>query len=61
MPATKLELLVKMLRETLKSQYHADFDQIDVKYDAIFGHQNIDYGDYDIVFYNKDTNELFLI
>lgn len=55
------QLLVKMLRDTLRSQYHADFDQIDVKYDAIFGHQNIDYGDYDIVFYTKDTNELFLI
>lgn len=55
------KLLVKMLRDTLRSQYHADFDRIDVKYDAIFGHQNIDYGDYDIVFYTKDTNELFLI
>lgn len=55
------QLLVRMLRDTLRKQYHADFDRIDVKYDAIFGHQNIDYGDYDIVFYTKDTNELFLI
>lgn len=55
------QLLVRMLRDTLRNQYHADFDRIDVKYDAIFGHQNIDYGDYDIVFYTKDTNELFLI
>ena len=55
------QLLVKMLRDTLRNQYHADFDRIDVKYDAIFGHQNIDYGDYDIVFYTKATNELFLI
>lgn len=55
------QLLVKMLRDTLRNQYHADFDRIDVKYDAIFGRQSIDYGDYDIVFYTKDTNELFLI
>ena len=55
------KLLVKMLRDTLRAQYHATFDKIDVKYDTIFGPQNIDYGDYDIVFYTKDTNELFLI
>ena len=55
------KLLVKKLRDTLRSQYHADFDRIDVKYDTIFGHRDIDYGDYDIVFYTKDTNELFLI
>lgn len=55
------QLLVKMLREILRNQYHADFDKIDVKYNAIFGNQSIDYGDYDIVFYTKDTKELFLI
>lgn len=55
------QLLVKMIRDTLRNQYHADFDKIDVKYDAIFGYQSTDYGDYDIVFYTKDTNELFLI
>ncbi len=55
------QLLVKMIREILRNRYHADFDRIDVKYDAIFGSQSTDYGDYDIVFYTKDTNELFLI
>lgn len=53
--------LVDMIRTQLRSQYPPDFDECDVKYDRIFGHKEYDYGDYDIVFYTKQTNELFLI
>ena len=53
--------LVDTIRTQLRSQYLPDFDECDVKYDRIFGHKEYDYGDYDIVFYTKQTNELFLI
>lgn len=53
--------LVDIIRVQLRSQYPPDFDECDVKYDRIFGHKEYDYGDYDIVFYTKQTNELFLI
>lgn len=53
--------LVDIIRTQLRSQYPPDFDECDVRYDRIFGHKEYDYGDYDIVFYTKQTNELFLI
>lgn len=49
------------LIKVLQSNYNASFDEIDVKYDRIFGHREVDYGDYDIVFYSEEANELFLI
>ena len=55
------EILVEKIKNLLNIQYQADFDGINIKYDVIFGHQSLDYGDYDIVFYTKDTNELFLV
>lgn len=54
-------MLVEKLRGRLKAHYKADFDEIDIRYDRIFGHKEIDYGDFDIVFYAKEINELFLI
>lgn len=51
--------LVEKLQDKLRAHYKADFDEIDVRYDRIFGHKEIDYGDFDIVFYSKEINELF--
>lgn len=53
--------LVALLRDKLRAHYNATLDEIDVRYDRIFGIKEIDYGDFDLVFYTKDTNELFLI
>ena len=53
--------LVIILREKLREHYAAGFDEIDVRYNRIFGSKPYDYGDYDLVFYAKDSNELFLI
>lgn len=53
--------LVELIRDKLRAHYTATFDEIDVKYDRIFGVKDINYGDYDVVFYTKDSNELFLI
>lgn len=55
------EKLVTMLREKLRSHYDSGFDEIDVQYDRIFGLRDYNYGDYDLVFYARDANELFLI
>lgn len=53
--------LVDILRTKLRSHYTPSIDEIDVKYDRIFGCKEIDYGDYDVVFYTPTTKELFLI
>ena len=53
--------LVDILREKLRNHYTAYFDEIDVQYDRIFGSKFINYGDFDLIFYTKETNELFLI
>lgn len=53
--------LVDILREKLRNHYAAFFDKIDVQYDRIFGSKPINYGDFDLIFYTKETNELFLI
>lgn len=55
------DLLVQMLRNKLRSHYEAGFDEIDVQYHRIFGYKDYNYGDYDLIFYAKDVNELFLI
>ncbi len=53
--------LVELIRKKLQNHYSAVFDETDVKYSRIFGEKNYDYGDYDLVFYTKEENELFLI
>lgn len=53
--------LVALIRDKLRAHFNATVDEIDVRYDRIFGMKEIDYGDFDLVFYTKDTNELFLI
>lgn len=53
--------LVDILRAKLRAHYEPTTDEIDVKYDRIFGSKEVDYGDYDVVFYTPQTKELFLI
>ena len=53
--------LVDQLLEILNKNYTAGFSEKDVKYKRIFGSKEYNYGDYDVVFYAKDINELFLI
>lgn len=55
------DILVDKLREKLRNHYDADFDEIDVKYHRIYGTRQINYGDFDLIFYSKKSNELFLI
>jgi hypothetical protein len=53
--------LVGIIRNKLKSHYKSGFDEIDVDYERIFGKKDYNYGDFDLVFFAEDTNELFLI
>lgn len=53
--------LVDILRTKLRSHYEPSLDEINVKYDRIFGDKEVDYGDFDVVFYTSATKELFLI
>lgn len=53
--------MVEILRQKLNNHYKATFDEIDVRYDRIFGVKDFDYGDFDLVFYSQENNELFLI
>lgn len=53
--------LVNSIRGKLRSHYFPDFDEIEVDYRRIFGDRSIGYGDYDLVFYNREANELYLI
>ena len=55
------KLLVEIIRDKLQTHYDATFNEIDVKYSRIFGDKDYDYGDYDLVFYTQERNELFLI
>lgn len=53
--------MVNRLRSSLQKHYVPSFDEINVRYDRIFGVKPTNYGDYDIVFFSSKTNELFLI
>ena len=52
---------MEIIRDKLQTHYDATFNEIDVKYSRIFGDKDYDYGDYDLVFYTQERNELFLI
>ncbi|WP_459830959.1 hypothetical protein [Clostridium carnis] len=54
-------ILVDKIREKLRKHYYATFDVIEVKYHKIYGYRDIDYGDFDLIFYTEKTRELFLI
>lgn len=53
--------LVEILRAKLRAHYIPSVDEKDVKYYRIFGTKEMDYGDYDVVFYAPQVKELFLI
>ena len=55
------DILVDRIRLILNKHYQATVDEKDVKFQRIFGERDINYGDYDIVFYSEDSKELFLI
>lgn len=55
------DILVSKIREVLNKHYTPKVDEKDVKYQRIFGDREINYGDFDVVYYTEDTKELFLI
>lgn len=55
------DILVDKIREMLNSVYKPKIDEKDVKYQRIFGKRDIDYGDFDVVYYSEQCKELFLI
>jgi len=55
------DILIDKIREKLNNHYTSKIDEKDVKYQRIFGDREIDYGDFDVIYYTEDTKELFLI
>lgn len=55
------DILVTKIQEVLNKHYTPKFDEKDVKYQRIFGEREINYGDFDVVYYTEKTKELFLI
>ncbi|MCM3362259.1 hypothetical protein [Niallia sp. MER TA 168] len=53
--------LVSYTKDILNKKYGNSFCEIDVDYQRIYGPREINYGDFDLIFYNKEINELFLI
>lgn len=55
-------VLLQRIRETLLASYNnPTVNLVDVRYDRIFGEKEIDYGDYDVIFFSSEAKELFLI
>lgn len=55
-------VLLQRIRETLLANYtNPTVNLVDVRYDRIFGEKEIDYGDYDVIFFSSEAKELFLI
>lgn len=55
------DILIDRVREILNKHYSAKIDYKDVKYYRIFGEQKINYGDFDVVYFDEIKKELFLI
>lgn len=55
------DILVDKIREMLNDVYTPKIDEKDVKYQRIFGERDINYGDFDVVYYSEQSKELFLI
>ena len=55
------DILLDKARELLNKHYSPKINYKDVKYYRIFGERAIDYGDFDIVFFDETANEVFLI
>lgn len=56
-----MKILVDKIREMLNDVYTPKIDEKDVKYQRIFGERDINYGDFDVVYYSEQSKELFLI
>ena len=52
--------MVNRLRSSLQKHYVPSFDEINVRYDRIFGVKPTNYGDYDIVFFRQKQMNFFL-
>lgn len=55
------DILVERAREILNKYYTPKVDYKDVQYYRIFGERDINYGDFDIIYYDANEKELFLI
>lgn len=55
------DILVDKVREILNKHYSAKIDYKDVKYYRIFGKRKINYGDFDVVYFDEKAKEFFLI
>lgn len=55
------DILVDRVRGILNQHYSAKIDYKDVKYYRIFGEREINYGDFDVVYFDENVKELFLI
>lgn len=55
------DILIDRVREILNKHYSAKIDYKDVKYYRIFGKQKINYGDFDVIYFDEIKKELFLI
>lgn len=55
------DFLVDKVRTILNKHYSPKIDYKDVKYYRIFGQREINYGDFDIVYFDENVKELFLI
>ncbi len=55
------DILLDKARELLNKHYSPKIDYKDVKYHRIFGEREINYGDFDIVFFDENAKEVFLI
>lgn len=53
--------LINIITDKLKVHYEKGFLQTEVEYKKIFGEMEINYGDYDVIYYVDETKELFLI
>ncbi len=55
------DILLDKASELLNKHYSPKIDYKNVKYQRIFGEQGINYGDFDIVFFDENEKEVFLI
>lgn len=55
------DILLDKARELLNKHYSPKIDYKNVKYHRIFGEREINYGDFDIVFFDENAKEVFLI
>ena len=55
------DILLDKARELLNKYYSPKIDYRNVKYHRIFGEREINYGDFDILFFDENAKEVFLI